>query len=452
VGSLRPARVFGEGRPRLHACWALLLPLAHGAAGCGAERFRSIAEDSTAGETSSNVTSSAADSIDVSGTLSDAITATHDQGTHDQATHSEVTDDAGLSSSGAPSTHSTVSTEATAIETNPVMDAGSSAESTLNGSTLTRDASAELDASATTSSDELEPSNGTDGGAVVDAGATFGEDSSSVPPPEPGVCNSGDFEPPKQVLGLGFDDKLWGPAISADGSTLYFGHTTTHEDLYRATIQPDRVRTFQDVTPLTTLNTTGNEGTPFITADGLALYYYAVRQPGPGERDLWRASRSSLTEEFGDPKQVMGVNGPSYDHLPWVSQDELTIYYTTERMGGLGRSDVWQATRLSKNMPFTGHRLVPGINTPDREDSVTFSPDRLTVYFSTDRGTTGDLDIWQATRSSRGQSFSNPQPLVHLNSSADDTNLAMTADGKRLYFSSGREGAQRIWVAIRSCQ
>lgn len=429
-----------ERRLPLYACWSLLLPLAHGAAGCGAERFRAVADDFTSSETSTDVTSRVPDSHDASETSQRSVVT---------SSHDAVTDDAAASSSAASSAQSTTSTERPPATTPDAGDAGIGSEASSDDSTVTHDASVGLDASASTTSSE---SGANDGGVVADAGMSSEEDASSAPPSEPGVCNSGEFDTPKQVLGLGFDDKLWGPGISADGTTLYFGHTTTHEDLYSATIQPDRVRTFQDVTPLTTLNTTGNEGTPFITADGLSLYYYAIRQGGPGERDLWYASRSSLSEEFGDAKQVMGVNGPSYDHLPWLSDNELTIYYTTERLGGLGRSDIWQATRLNKNMPFAGHRLVPGINSAAREDAVAFSPDRLTIYFSTDRGTPGDLDIWQATRASRLENFSNPQPLAHLNSSADDTNLTMTRDGKRLYFSSGREGAQRLWVAIRSCQ
>lgn len=426
----------------MNACWPILLPLplVCGAAGCEVERFRALSDDFTAGETTAEVTSSAEEAPDASGTSrGDVTTSSHDEGTPDAPT----------SSSSTTSDQSTALTEQSSTVATPDVDAGMGSEASSEKSTATLDASVSPDAAPSSSVGET---NYADGGVVVDAGTSSAGDTGSAPPLEPGICNSGEFEAPKQVLGLGFDDKLWGPAISADGNTLYFGHTTLHEDLYSATIQPDRVRTFQDVTPLTTLNTSRNEGTPFITVDGLSLYYYAIRQGGPGERDLWHASRASLSEEFSEPKQVMGVNGPSYDHLPWLSDNELTIYYTTERLGGLGRSDIWQATRLSKNMPFAGHRLVPGINSSAREDSLAFSPDRLTVYFSTDRGTTGDLDIWQATRAARGENFSNPQPLAHLNSSADDTNLAMTRDGTRLYFSSGREGGQRIWVAIRSCQ
>lgn len=266
-----------------------------------------------------------------------------------------------------------------------------------------------------------------------------------------GGCQFGEFQQPSLVLGLDFDDRLWGPAVSRDGQVLLFGYTGGDEDLFQATNTGNGARNFGDVTALAALNTGGNEGTPFLSNDGLTLYFYATRPAGPGDRDLWFATRNTTDDEFDEPHQLMGVNGESYDHLPWLSDDELMLYYTTEREGGLGHSDIWQATRLTKSDAFDDHRLVAGINSESREDAIAFSPDRLTAYFTTDRATDGNLDIWQATRASLADDFDHAEAIPGLNSDAEDTNLALTGDGTRLYFSSGRDGHQRLWVAVRSC-
>lgn len=320
------------------------------------------------------------------------------------------------------------------------------------------DSLAAVDAAATAASGmTTEEGNGetsavADAGVVSDYGDTSASETSNPYPVEPGACSSGEFGVPELVTGIGYSDRLWGPAVSPDGNTLFFGYTSSDENLYQATARGDRGRTFEDVTPLAALNTSGNEGTPFVSRDALSIYFYATRDGGPGDRDLWYATRAEVAGEFGNPRQVMGVNGTSYDHLPWLSDDELTIYYTTLREGGIGRSDIWQASRPTKDAAFVDHRPVPGINTEYREDAIAFSPDRLTVYFTTDRDTDGDLDIWQATRSARSHDFSEPTPVVALNSTEEDTNLALTRDGRRLYFSSGRQGAQRLWVSVRSCR
>lgn len=289
-------------------------------------------------------------------------------------------------------------------------------------------------------------------GATSEPQSSWTTDYSDTFVADPDVCNAGEFGEPQLVVGLGFDDRLWGPAISSDGNLLLFGYTGTDEDLFMASAQVGDGVAFHNVTALSGLNTGSGEGTPFLSYDGLSLYFYANREGGPGDRDLWFSTRASVDDDFEAAEQVPGVNGGSYDHLPWLSDDERRIYYTTERDGGLGRSDIWTASRASKTEPFSGHELVRGINTEHREDAIAFSPDRLTVYFTTDRATDGDLDIWRATRKSRSNDFGDAEEVVGLNSDTEDTNLALTRDGKRLYFSSGRGGKQRLWVATRTCQ
>lgn len=338
-----------------------------------------------------------------------------------------------------------------------------------------------LDASVTSApTDPQSEGSGTDGGLGTstgrdaslsddtptepsDAGVTDTSESTSSEPDDGGVpeqtsdtqplypCDDGQFGTPREVRGLGFSNNLWGPGISGDGKQLYFGHTEGDEDLFVAQLDGSDPTSFDVAEPLSSLNTRTSEGTPFVTANGLSIYFYATREGGPGDRDLWHASRQSIDAAFDNPSLVEGPNDENYDHLPWVSADELTLCYTTLRDDGLGQSDIWMATRESKDDAFGVPTLVPGINTEAREDAVAFSPDGLTVFFSTDRDTNGDLDIWHATRGSLEEEFTDAHAIAGLNSDTEDTNLSLTNDGRHLYFSSGRSGEQRIWVSSRTC-
>lgn len=322
-------------------------------------------------------------------------------------------------------------------------DAATSDHSNVEETTSPRTqdvSSLELDASLTETSNETN---------TLPTDTTQSSETTSEPAHYP--CNDGTFEAPREVIGLGFDNNLWGPGVSSDGQYLYFGHTGANEDLFVAKLAGVDSALFEPAQALTSLNTQGSEGTPFVTSNGLGIYFYATRAGGPGDRDLWHATRESEQAAFTEPELVPGVNGPEYDHLPWLSEDELTLCYTTLRDDGLGQSDIWMATRETNDAPFEDHRLVPGINSEAREDAVAFSPDGLTVFFSTDRATNGDLDIWHATRNSIDEEFSDAHAIAGLNSDAEDTNLALTKDGRHLYFSSGRSGQQRIWVSSRSC-
>lgn len=418
--------------------------------GCSSQRFEARVESresSESGETSvaSGTSSEPGSSWPASsdaGSLSSASSTGSSPGSQSLATSGML--DAGVSDGGDYTDVTSVTGQASDAGPVPTSDAG--AQDSVSVSTEVA-----LDASVVSSSEaaiDASVEAGSDAGPSAESSTA--SDETSIPY-DPNACNDGDFGAPKLVLlGSDYTDKLWGPAISADGRTLLFGYTTNNEDLYQATLQVDRVRTFENVTPLHSLNTPDNEGTPFLSYDGLTLYFYSTRSGGVGDRDLWSASRTVADVQFGEPQLVQGLNGGSYDHLPWLSESELTIYYTTERDGGLGRSDIWSATRAAKTDPFSDVELVAGINSPDREDSLVLSPDRLTAYFTTDRSR-GDFDIWKASRPSLASDFSQPVALDVLNSDSDDTNLALTHDGTRLYFSSGRDGAQQLWVAARTC-
>jgi hypothetical protein len=346
------------------------------------------------------------------------------------------------------------------------VEQGTSRDDMSDGLSVAKD----LDAGSHHGANATDQTNGTADTAFTPDDSTFASDASVIDtssqessevdiatsePPSPPTptypCNDGEFESPREVLGLGFVNHLWGPGISGDGVHLYFGHTEGDEDLFVARRAGSDPINFARAEALSTLNTLGSEGTPFVTLDGLSLYFYATRAGGPGDRDLWHAIRPDIDGAFDNPELVSGVNAEGYDHLPWLSADELTLCYTTLRADGAGQSDIWVATRGSKNDPFTDHHLLPGINTEAREDAVAFSPDGLTVFFSTDRDTRSDLDIWQATRGASDEDFADARVIAVLNSDKEDTNLSLTNDGRHLYFSSGRSGEQRIWVASRTC-
>lgn len=398
------------------AAWCL------SAAGCGGKRFTAAIRD---------VDASVSPSSGSTGTTAESETAQSDgfqaSGALSLPTH---TKDGGDPATG-PNNGS-------ADSTLDPSDAGLTNDFTPSQDASFTSTDTAIDASVTDTTTKEAPTSGTD---------TSGDNGTTGFDPN---CNVGAFEMPREVQGLGFSNNLWGPSISGDGQYLYFGHTAGDEDLFVAQRAGDAA-SFLPSEPLVTLNTSSSEGTPFVTADGLSLYFYATRPGGPGDRDLWHATRSAAADAFEDPSLVAGANAERYDHLPWLSLDELTLVYTSLRDDGVGQSDIWMATRPSKDVPFINHALLPGINTEAREDAVAFSPDGLTVLFSTDRESGGDLDIWQATRSSVEQEFGNAMALPTLNSVAEDTNLTLTSDGRHLYFSSGRSGEQRIWVASREC-
>jgi hypothetical protein len=266
-------------------------------------------------------------------------------------------------------------------------------------------------------------------------------------------CLEPTFGEPQALLGLGFSEQdVWGPALSQDGRTLLVS-TGDPEDLYLAA-RPDRGRSFGPLSALAEVNTADPEGTPFLSADGLTLYFYGIRAGG-GDRDLWAARRGDATAEFGVAAPLASVNSAQPDQKPWLSPDELTLVFDSTRPSPFGATNLWLATRASRDVDFASPIELPGVNSNAIEEGPTLSVDQLEVYFVSDRagGGGGGLDIWGARRERLDEPFGEPFPIESVNSSLDDLDLALSSDGQELFFSSARsEGLQQIYRSNRVCQ
>jgi Tol biopolymer transport system component len=253
-----------------------------------------------------------------------------------------------------------------------------------------------------------------------------------------------------QVEGLSADDR-YGPALSLDGQWLYLSLVPAGgtEDLYRARRGASGAE-FTDLEPVPNLNGPSLEGSPFLSSDGLSLYFFSDRSGGEGSRDLWLATRASTSSEFTDPAPVPGVNSSEMDLLPRLSADGSTLWFESTRAGGSGSSDIWEAVRSSPAAPFGTPRPRADLNTGAREEGITLSADQLTLILASTRGT-GDLDLLMATRARASAAFGVLQPLGELNSAADDLDPFLSASGREIYFVSTRAGDYRIYYASRDC-
>ncbi|MEY4546056.1 MAG: hypothetical protein RL685_2251 [Pseudomonadota bacterium] len=261
------------------------------------------------------------------------------------------------------------------------------------------------------------------------------------------------FGEPQLLTGLGLSGSMWGPSLSADGLTLYFSSDAAgSEDLYQAT-RSARGTTFAAAVPLDGLNTGAGEGSPYVTADGLTLYFYSSRSGGVGSRDLYTATRTSSSAELGNVQLLSNVNAGNYDHLPRLSADELTLLFTSARGGSPGAASLWTATRSSTAGSFGSPSLLPGVNDDALNEAGGLSTDGLTLYFDSTRAGLGAHDLWLATRANVGAAFGNLAPLGTLSTADDEYNLSLSRDELELVFTSNRNGSAtyRLYRSLRSC-
>jgi Tol biopolymer transport system component len=115
-------------------------------------------------------------------------------------------------------------------------------------------------------------------------------------------------------------------------------------------------------------------------------------------------------------------------------------------------ADLQPSFSLSSDRWSAPVNLGTTINTAAGEMNATFSPDELSLYFTSDRaGGLGITDIWIARRECVGCPWQTPVNAgAPINSAGQDAGPRFSNDGHLLFFQSDRTGLGDIYVARRN--
>jgi hypothetical protein len=242
--------------------------------------------------------------------------------------------------------------------------------------------------------------------------------------------------------------------------------------------------------PISAANTADDEEDVGLSSTGLELYF--GRRIGLAAKELWVMTRATSSDAWSAPV-LASVSDGSWTTDPRLSADDLTLYFESNRPGGLGDYDVWTATRpttagaWSAPADFTavdsalaegwlspcsdGHFLetrdaatgesdiyegqlgvtspviVPELNDPAGQSSPHLTPDCLTVYFWSARG--GNDDLYTAHRASVDEPWSVPTAMTELDTPASEQDPWMSPDGRLFVFASDRAGTMDLYFATR---
>ncbi|MDQ3175241.1 MAG: hypothetical protein M3Q91_16285 [Acidobacteriota bacterium] len=123
-------------------------------------------------------------------------------------------------------------------------------------------------------------------------------------------------------------------------------------DIYVSTLQDDE--TFGSVCLVPELSSHLRDTRTAIRRDGLEIFITSNRAIGQGLLDLWVATREDTSEPWSTPVNLWStVNSAFNDGAPALSFDGTTLYFYSDRSGGLGGNDLQVATRtnLSHSRP-----------------------------------------------------------------------------------------------------
>jgi len=258
--------------------------------------------------------------------------------------------------------------------------------------------------------------------------------------------------------GINTADYEYFPAVTADGSTFLFTRNIRNtsgkggpqqEDFY---ISKKVNNVWQTATPISSVNTAGNEGAPTLSADGQIMFfascmeisgdYGSPERKGYGSCDIFYSQKVNgkwTTPVNAGPQ----INTRNWETQPSFSSDGKTLYFIRGSVTreGIKNPDIYYATVGDDGKFGEAVRLSDVVNTPFKEESVFIHPDNQTLYFSSEgHPGMGGLDIFVSRRQADG-SWGKPVNLGYpINTVTDENSLLVDANGKLAYLASEREG------------
>jgi outer membrane protein OmpA-like peptidoglycan-associated protein len=185
------------------------------------------------------------------------------------------------------------------------------------------------------------------------------------------------------------------------------------------------------------VNTAYHESSVALSADGNTLFIF--NDEGGG--DIFYSERQP-TGDFGPKIPLPGIINSSFEEKSIsISKDEKTLYFSSNRPGGFGGLDIYKATKDSKGEWTNVKNLGPKINTDLDDDGLFIDYDDVTLFFSSKgRKGMGGYDVFKATLNPATNEWSEPVNLGYpINTPDDDIYFVITKDAKRAYYSSVRE-------------
>ncbi len=229
------------------------------------------------------------------------------------------------------------------------------------------------------------------------------------------------------------------PVLTADEEELIFTRRTgggqdDDEDL--VVCKKDSQGKWSRPEPISTnINTSLNEGTCTISADGRQLIFTScIGRRGYGSCDLFESRK--IGGEWTKPVNLgPEINSAAWESQPSLSADGRMLFFVSDRRGGIGNKDIYMSYKLSDDRWTKAENLGEKINTPYEEISPFIHVNGRTLFFASNgKPGFGGYDIYRSERET-GQWTTPVNFGFPVNNHEDQFSLFITADGEHGFYS-----------------
>jgi outer membrane protein OmpA-like peptidoglycan-associated protein len=225
-----------------------------------------------------------------------------------------------------------------------------------------------------------------------------------------------------------------------DKSSAKDDETPANSNIYKVALNESAVPTDDAQNLSQLINTEENEGAAVLSADKTKLYFtrwdYNLKKP---ECAIYVSKY--LNGQWLSPRKLKdNINVPGYRTMhPALSPDGTTLYFSSDRPGGIGKQDVWYCTLDGSDNATEVKNPGTIVNTPENEVTPYVNANNY-LYFSSDGLTgLGGLDIYKV---SIENGFTPPAKNLGspINSNRDDAYYISDESAQSGFLSSDRGG------------
>lgn len=188
--------------------------------------------------------------------------------------------------------------------------------------------------------------------------------------------------------------------VSPDGLTMYVSGerniSVGGTDIYMST-RASRAEPWTQLAPAGMVNTIRNEMGGSVDGGGHLLAYSAEVDAGASTfSHLFVSTRGTTGTAWGSGTPLPGNGTGTNDYNPHISDDGKSLYFSSDAAETFGH-ELFVMSRQASGGLFSMPRRLTALGSDKDDDDPWVSPDQRTIYFASNRGT-GMYRIYRATR------------------------------------------------------
>jgi outer membrane protein OmpA-like peptidoglycan-associated protein len=287
-------------------------------------------------------------------------------------------------------------------------------------------------------------------------------------------ANADAFDP-EVVTGVNTPADEFLPALSPDGSLLFFTRRSMHKakgdvvsreiEVFEMARRLNAPTAFSESSPLPSpFNAGAQYGGASISVDNRELWIAASNPvpSNPNNVDLFVTTYEVIGHdednhplyEWGQLEPATSFNTETgWEAQPALSSDGNALYFaridgqTTPDPNGNPTMDLMVSSRLPDGGWSTPTPLPAPINSNANDKAPFLHPDGKTLFFASDRTPGGGgYDLWM-TRKDMNGNWSSPENIgAPINSPQDEHGMVVDIDGKTAFFAGRRTGTKALDV------